>query len=344
MANLIVDLALWVCDVACLWARLLAFALSMTPLDSWGPKVVEKVGNLRDDVRSKLCAVGKVVLVGAGPGSPDLITVKGLRALQTATCVVYDRLVDPVHMKQLSWRVKLINVGKAPQKKRFPQSAINNILVQEARRGHRVARLKGGDPFVYGLGGDEATVLREHGIPFEIVPGISSAIAVPAYAGIPVTQKGVATSFCVVSGHLPPGAEGAADWDHIPAAKSSTLVILMGTAKLPLIVQHILDKGLRPPSCAAAVIQSGSTASQLVVRSTLEHLVRDAEGMGSPSVVVIGEVVRYGAKLAWFRDGTDRTGPLGAGTAGTAGSANSSVWGSAVDPSEAEGMVRRRRE
>lgn len=282
------------CDLICAWAKLFA-GLGF-------PRVLAKAEEGRDRLRAAFCPLGKVYVVGAGPGHPDLLTVRGLRVLQQATCVVHDRLVDPRLMQQLHWRVRLISVGKAPKKKRFPQSEINLILCQQARLGHTVVRLKGGDPFVFGLGGDEALVLKQASIPYEVVPGVTSAIAVPAFAGIPVTQKGIATSFCVVSGHLPPGTEGAADWAGLAGAKQSTLVILMGTAKLPLIVDYLISQGLRSGTTPAAVIKSGTTVAQKVVTAPLHAIVQAATDMGSPSIVVIGEVVALQQQLEWFTD------------------------------------------
>ena len=230
-----------------------------------------------------------VALVGAGPGAPDLITVRGRNKIAEADIILYDRLVDPAQLAVAQPTAELINVGKGPTKERFPQSEINRLLVESAVTGKKVVRLKGGDPFVFGLGGDECLALNEAGISYEIVPGISSVTAVPALAGIPVTHRGLATSFTVLTGHRPPGSKGAADWNHLPP--HSTLIVLMGVKKLPQIVAKLIENG-RDPHTPIAVIESGSTVMQQVVTGTLSDIVSKTADVKPPSLIIIGQVVQ----------------------------------------------------
>lgn len=246
-------------------------------------------------------APGKVYLIGAGPGNPELITVRGWRLLQRADVVVYDRLVDPALLEDARPDAELIHVGKSPGYHTRSQNEINHLLVERARQGYQVVRLKGGDPFVFGRGGEEALTLRLAGIPFEVVPGISSAISVPAYAGIPVTQRGVATSFAVVTGHEQEGqGESATDWEAL--SRIPTLVILMGVGNIQAIAQRLLAAG-RDPSTPAAAICQGATPNQRTVRAdlaTLAGAMQDA-GLLNPTVIVIGAVAALHDSLDWFQ-------------------------------------------
>ncbi len=240
--------------------------------------------------------VGSVALVGAGPGDPRLITVRGLTVLRRADVVVYDRLVDRRLLREAR-RARLIFAGKASGDHALPQDEINALLVGHARRGRRVVRLKGGDPFVFGRGGEEAAALSAAGIPFEIVPGVSSAVAAAAYAGIPVTHRGMAASFAVVTGHE--ACEGSrVDWARL-ATGVDTLVVLMGVSALPRIAQTLIANG-RPPSTPAAVVSSGATARQATLVDRLDRIAARAAGVAPPAVVVIGEVVRLRERLGWF--------------------------------------------
>ena len=200
---------------------------------------------------------GLVSLVGAGPGDPELITMKGLRRLREAELVAYDRLVNPVLLRECHPRAELIYVGKHdPHRPSCPQERINDLLIESARAGKRVVRLKGGDPLVFGRGGEEALALSEAEVAFEIVPGISSALAVPAYAGIPVTHRGLASSMAIVPGHEDPGKEATSvDWQALATAVD-TLVILMGVERLDSIVAELVRHG-RDPSTPAAMIRWG---------------------------------------------------------------------------------------
>jgi len=239
--------------------------------------------------------LGKVYLVGGGPGDPGLITVKGLGCLRIADVVLYDRLIAPALLAETPARAELIDVGKEPAQARRAQDDINAQLIAHARAGKTVVRLKGGDPFVFGRGGEEALALVEAGIPFEVVPGVSSAIAAPAYAGIPVTHRNVAQSFTVVTGHTADGgdASGAA-WNDLP--RSGTLVLLMGVKHLPEITAKLIAAG-RKPTTPVAVIHWGTTPYQQVLVGTLADIATLAREVPPPATIVIGEVVALRAAL-----------------------------------------------
>lgn len=241
---------------------------------------------------------GKVFLVGAGPGDPDLITVKGMRCLQAAGVVVYDRLANPQLLDYAPASALFFYVGKAPQKQRFSQDEINALLITQANLGRTVVRLKGGDPFVFGRGGEECQILAAAGIPFEVVPGISSALAVPAYAGIPVTHRHISQSFTVITGHSAGPAEIDDDqWRNLP--RNGTLVILMGVRHLPQITQRLLAEGhdARTP---AATIYRGTTTEQEVVSGTLATIAQKADHIKPPAITIIGEVVKLRDQIDWF--------------------------------------------
>ncbi len=243
---------------------------------------------------------GKVYLVGAGPGDPGLITVKGLECIKKADVVIYDRLVDERLIDALP-DIEKIYVGKSPDRHWMEQESINQLLVSRARQGKTVVRLKGGDPFVLGRGGEEAEILAKNQIPFEIVPGVTSAIAVPAYAGIPVTHRGISSSFAVVTGHKAMSDDNTEiTWDRLSTG-AVTLVFLMGVRNIKHIVDRLLENG-RPPSTPVAVITSGTTSSQRTLLSTLESVVAqmDMQEFEPPAVVVIGEVVNLREQLRWF--------------------------------------------
>ena len=246
-------------------------------------------------------ALGKVFLVGAGPGDPGLMTVKGLERLRQAEVVVYDRLVDETILKEANAKAEKIYVGKASSRHTLEQEAINRLLIKKAKEGKRVVRLKGGDPFVLGRGGEEAEALSQKGIPFEVVPGVSSAVAVPAYAGIPVTHRGIASSFTVVTGHKASDqGEPRIAWDQLASA-TDTLVILMGMKNLPNIVDQLIQNK-KPSSTPVAVITEGTTRRQRCVTGTLQDIVEKvkSENLRPPSVVVVGNVVEFRKRLRWF--------------------------------------------
>ncbi|MDA0769557.1 MAG: uroporphyrinogen-III C-methyltransferase [Chloroflexi bacterium] len=245
--------------------------------------------------------LGIVYLVGAGPGDPGLITVKGLGLIQSAEVIVHDRLVDRRLMQHASPAAEIIDVGKIPGRSDNRQADINALLVDLGKQGKRVVRLKGGDPFVFGRGGEEALELRQEGIPFEIVPGITSSIAAPAYAGIPVTHRGLSSHFTVVTGNEDPDKpESVIEWDKLSQI-GGTLVVLMGWENLPSIVDKLLAAG-RTPETPVAMVQWGTEPHQKAVTGTLETIVRVAKEskLGSPVVTVIGEVASLRDELVWF--------------------------------------------
>jgi uroporphyrinogen III methyltransferase/synthase len=246
-------------------------------------------------------APGKVWLIGAGPGDPGLMTVAGVAALAEAEVVVYDRLVSAQLLELAPSSAERIFVGKEASAHALGQEEINALLVEKACQGKRVVRLKGGDPFVFGRGGEEAEALAAGGIPFEVVPGVTSAVAAPAYAGIPITHRGLASSFAVITGHEDPTkAETALDWSKL-ATGVDTLVFLMGAATLPQIVEKLVEHG-RPAATPVAVIRWGTTPAQEVVTGTLADIARRVKEarLEPPAVAVVGEVVRLRETLCWF--------------------------------------------
>jgi len=236
---------------------------------------------------------GSVALIGGGPGAAGLITVLGRRLLAEADVVVTDKLAPRALLAELDPDVEIIDAGKAPHAHNLTQQEINDLIVARAQAGQRVVRLKGGDPFVFGRGGEEALACVRAGIPFEVVPGVTSAVAVPACAGIPVTHRGITQDFAVVSAHLDPSHPGATvDWEAL-AAGPGTLVLLMTVARLPEVARELVKRG-RDASTPAAVICDGTTERQQVLVSTLGQVAEDAaaSGVRPPAVVVVGEVVR----------------------------------------------------
>ena len=249
--------------------------------------------------------IGKVYLIGAGPGDPGLLTVKGREALERADVVVYDRLAHPSLLDYAPPSAERVFAGKARGQQELTQEGINDLLVERARAGLRVARLKGGDPFVFGRGGEEALALARCGIPFEVVPGVTSAIAAPAYAGIPVTHRGIATGFTVVSGSEDPSKpESSVRWEALArslAAHGGTLMTLMGWASIEKILEALQRAGL-PADTPVALVQWGTWNRQRTVTGTLvtAAVKGRAAGLAAPVVAVIGEVVRLREELAWF--------------------------------------------
>jgi uroporphyrinogen III methyltransferase/synthase len=239
-----------------------------------------------------------VHLVGAGPGDPGLLTVRALERLRLADVVIYDRLSQE-SLLDLAPAAERIDVGKAPGHVRMTQSEINDLLIERGRRGETVVRLKGGDPFVFARGGEEAAALAGAGVPFEVVPGITSAIAVPAYAGIPVTLRHSSTSVTIVTGHEEPGTEGAegtVDWEAV-ARVGGTIVVLMGVARIARIAAELMAAG-RSPDTPVAAVQWGTRPEQRTVRATLSTIADRA--LGTPSTIVIGDVAA--SDLAWFEN------------------------------------------
>ncbi len=246
--------------------------------------------------------MGKVWLVGAGPGDPDLITHKGLRLIRMADVIVFDRLIPPELLDEARDDATLLNVGKAPARQRLSQDRINEVLITRARAGARIVRLKGGDPLLFGRGGEEALACHAAGIPFEIVPGISSAYAAPAYAGIPLTQREISSSVTIFTGHdLLEGGPSRINYEALTQI-GGTLVILMAVRSLPRVQRRLLNAGLDPETPAAA-IEWGSIAEQRVIEAPLAALADAAaqQALRPPATIVIGEVVRLRGKgLRWF--------------------------------------------
>jgi uroporphyrinogen III methyltransferase/synthase len=242
---------------------------------------------------------GKVYLVGAGPGDPGLITVRGLDLIRKADVVVYDRLVNRRLLSNAPVQAEQVFAGKSPEGAAMDQGTINDLLVREAREGKTVVRLKGGDPFVFGRGGEEAQALARHGIEFEVVPGITSAV--PAYAGIPVTHRDVSSSFTVITGHEDPNKElSNLDWGKLAGA-AGTLIILMGISRLEGTVQKLIEHGLAKDTPAVST-EWGTEYQQRTVEGDLSDIVERARtaGLGAPAVTVVGEVVRLRESLRWF--------------------------------------------
>jgi uroporphyrin-III C-methyltransferase len=243
---------------------------------------------------------GKAYLVGAGPGRADLITVRGLNLLRGADVVLYDRLIAQELLDEAPPEAEMIFVGKREGHHLMPQEQINALIADRVRAGRVVVRLKGGDPFVFGRGGEEALLLARQGVPFEIVPGITSAIASLTYAGIPITHRGISTGFTVVTGHEAPDKPASTtDWDAV--ARMSTVVILMAVHRIESITQTLIAAGRRADTPAAA-ISWATTDCQRVVRSTLGDIAADiaAAGLETPAVFVIGEVAGLAEQLAWY--------------------------------------------
>lgn len=235
---------------------------------------------------------GTVFLVGAGPGDPDLLTVKALRLLESAEVILYDRLVSPEILAVAARDAEFIYTGKEEGHQEEMQAQIFDLLLRHGRAGKRVVRLKGGDPFIFGRGGEEMMLLRSHGIEAEMVPGVTSAISAPALAGIPVTYRGIAHSFAIVSARCKGGQ--LADWERV--ARVHTLVVLMGVKYRDRIAQSLIDAG-RPADEPVAFVERGTTAEERVIESTLGEVAGGRVAVEAPAVMVVGEVVRLRSAL-----------------------------------------------
>lgn len=242
---------------------------------------------------------GEVYLVGGGPGDPDLLTFRALRLMQQCDVCVYDKLVSKEVMELVRRDAELIYVGKSRDQHTLPQEEINALLARLALEGKRVLRLKGGDPFIFGRGGEEIETLMQHGVPFQVVPGITAANGVSSYAGIPLTHRDYAQACLFMTGHLKEGSIDL-DWQAMARPKQ-TVVIYMGLVGLDQICRQLIAHGVSP-DMPAAVIQQGTTQKQRVVESTLAQLAADvaAAGLKPPSLTIIGEVVKLRARLNWF--------------------------------------------
>lgn len=244
--------------------------------------------------------MGSVILVGAGPGDPGLLTQKGRQAIENAQVVVYDRLVSPAILSLIPRDAEKINVGKESSNHLVPQEEINRILLRKAQEDKRVVRLKGGDPFLFGRGGEELELLEAAGIPFQVVPGVTSALSVPAYAGIPVTHRDFCSSVHIITGHARAGAELHIDFEALRRT-GGTLVFLMSVSSLPRICRGLLDAGMAP-GMPAAVVERGTLPRQRKLVSTLEKLPSEAEkaGVKSPAIIVVGKVCALSSRFDWF--------------------------------------------
>ena len=244
--------------------------------------------------------MGSVILVGAGPGDPGLLTQKGRQAIENAQVVVYDRLVSPAILSLIPRDAEKINVGKESSNHLVPQEEINRILLRKAQEDKRVVRLKGGDPFLFGRGGEELELLEAAGIPFQVVPGVTSALSVPAYAGIPVTHRDFCSSVHIITGHARAGAELHIDFEALRRT-GGTLVFLMSVSSLPRICRGLLDAGMAP-DMPAAVVERGTLPRQRKLVSTLEKLPSEAEkaGVKSPAIIVVGKVCALSSRFDWF--------------------------------------------
>lgn len=244
--------------------------------------------------------MNKVYIVGAGPGDPDLITVKGMKAIERADVILYDRLVNQQLLDYASDHAKLFYCGKDPYRHSLPQSETNKLMVTLAKKGLTVTRLKGGDPFVFGRGGEEAHILQQHHISFEIIPGITSGIAAPAYAGIPVTHRDYSSSVAFVTAVTKDGVDKDTHWAHL-ANGPETLCIYMGVKKLPEICDLLIRHG-KAPTTPVALVHLGTTASQQTETGTLANIVERAAHIKNPAMIVVGDVVHLRKDLSWFQE------------------------------------------
>ena len=253
--------------------------------------------------KSRPPETGTVYLVGAGPGDPGLLTLRGQEVLATCDAVVYDRLAAAALPCDLPPRVELHAVGKSAGHHPVPQEEITALLVRLAREGKRVVRLKGGDPFIFGRGGEEIEVLIEAGVPFEVVPGVTSAVAAPAYAGIPLTHRKYTSTLAFVTGHEDPEKEDSSiDWRAL-ATGIGTLVFFMGVKNLGRIVDQLMHHG-KPGDTPIALVRWGTTPRQVTLRGTLHNIVEKVEkaGMKAPAIIVIGQVVSLRETMKWFEN------------------------------------------
>ncbi len=258
-----------------------------------------KVENILNHQAHQNPGKGKVYLVGAGPGDPDLLTLKAARLLQQADVVVYDNLVSAGVISLIPGTVEKVYVGKQTNRHTLPQGEINLLLVKLAKDGKNVVRLKGGDPFIFGRGGEELEILADHGIAFEVVPGITAASGISCYAGIPLTHRDHAQTCLFTTGHLKDGTLDL-DWPTLSKPRQ-TLVIYMGLGALTEITQQLMQHGL-PATTPVAIIEKGTTPAQRVVTGTLETLPGLVNNLGlqSPSLIIVGHVVELNKRLNWF--------------------------------------------
>jgi len=247
-------------------------------------------------------AYGRVFLVGAGPGDPKLLTLKAVETIKTADVIIYDRLgVSEEVLAMAPQKTERLFVGKRSGLHEIPQDKITELIIEKAKQGNQVVRLKGGDPFIFGRGGEEAEALIAENIAFEYIPGISSSIAAPAYAGIPLTHRDYAASVAIITGHRAGDADKPIDWIKIAHAVD-TMVILMGVESLQEIIKKLLTGGIDPQK-PIAIIESGTLPQQRTLIATLDTIIKKAQdkNIKPPSVIIIGEVTTLGKKLTWFK-------------------------------------------
>jgi len=244
--------------------------------------------------------MGKVYLTGAGPGDIELLTVKALRLVREADVIIYDRLANPDILKEAKDGCEFVYVGKEDSHHTIPQDEINEVIYQNALKYDSVVRLKGGDPFVFGRGGEEGIYLRDRDIKFEFIPGITSAIAVPEYAGIPVTHRGITVSFRVVTGHESKDKNHSQiPWENYKT--DDTIIFLMGLHRLKTITKKLIEIG-KSPSYPVAVISRGTTKDEKTIVGTLDTIVELASGLPTPALIIVGEVVKLREQLSWFEE------------------------------------------
>ena len=242
--------------------------------------------------------MGKVYLTGAGPGDIELLTLKAVKVIKKADIIIYDRLANREILDMAKDGCEFIYVGKEDGKHILPQDQINDVIYKSALKADVVVRLKGGDPFVFGRGGEEGKYLHERGIDFEVIPGITSAISVPAYAGIPVTHRGISVSFRVVTGHEAPNKESSQiPWENFKT--DDTIVFLMGLHNLKNIANKLIEIG-KPKDFPVAVISKGTTKEQKTIIGTLENIYEKAKDLPTPALIVVGKVVNLRDELNWF--------------------------------------------
>ncbi len=244
--------------------------------------------------------MGKVYLTGAGPGDIELLTLKALRVIKDADVIIYDRLANPDILKESKSGCEFVYVGKEDSHHTLPQEEINEVIYQNALKYESVVRLKGGDPLVFGRGGEEAIYLKDRGVSFEFIPGITSAIAVPQYAGIPVTHRGVTVSFRVVTGHESSNKDHSQiPWENYKT--DDTIVFLMGLHRLKKIASKLIEIG-KPKDYPIAVISRGTTPEEKTVVGTLENIYEKAKDLPTPALIVVGKVVNLKNQLSWFEE------------------------------------------
>jgi len=285
------------------WERCLRGPVAELAFAGREDEAAVQLARLLDAEAAKTGAIGMVSLVGAGPGDPDLLTLRAFRLLQEADVVVYDRLVSPAIMALVRNDAERIYAGKERSRHTLPQEDINRLLARLAHAGQHVVRLKGGDPFIFGRGGEEIETLMDEGIPFQVVPGITAASGCAAYAGIPLTHRDCAQSVTFVTGHLKEGSVGGLDWERL-AQPQQTLVIYMGLQGLDQICAALMAHGCEPDR-PAALVQQGTTPQQKVILGTVASLPDEVAqaGASAPTLVIVGQVVRLRRKLGWFHDG-----------------------------------------